>query len=824
MLWRSRLANARLMAYPRRWPGLACAVAEELEPRLLLSTVSALRLDDAVVAPGDTVTAVVDDLHVAFSDPMNTATLAAPGNWSLLHDGGDGSFADGNETAYALTPTRVEAQDVRLDVASQILPAGLWRLTATGLKDAAGEDLDGDGDGTPGDPYTIDFTVAWPATLAVEGADSGANDALAAARPLAFAPYDPAAPNDRWIAMAQGARTSGDGGDYWSFTGLAGQTVTVHLQNIGPVWDSHVYLRNSADGELARSTSHVSWNHGVVRYTLPSSGTYYVQAVGSDAGQMGQYLLTVDLVDSAAVAIEWQSNDNSLADALGVQPSWRLEGLHRLTTLGGKLGAWGTNNNEADADYYSLGYLNAGATVTIAPVDWPGNDVAMSLSLYRDDGTLVGAAGEAVTIPAAGRYVLRVDSVYGNGPLGFYQLDVDVLDAIGPRVVSATRLPSDGQTTSLLLADWTLTVDEALDAASVAIEHITLIETGSGAAVPLTVAYDGDRTLTLTVDGAWRPLQSGLYRLSVDGLTDVMGNALDGDADGTGGDPYVHTFTVAFPVGVTVETVANESIATATEVPWTDGGIGGYWSSQACGSLSPTGDGDYWKVWLDEGDGLTAYVESPYSGMSLRPDLYNAASGRVLDGYGPIHDGRYEDSVFYGYTAPASDWYYVAISRYDGVSDEYRLHLTRTDATIAHETDTNHDNYGNPDVVAYALSGNQRLSSIAGFLMGWDDQTPDHDRYALGQLTAGDVVELTARTPTGSTAAPLVGLYDANWNLVADEDGVPWDGHVRATIPATGVYYAWVNTWEVYQGHGYLFNMSNQTVHDAAATAATYGG
>ena len=32
VLWRSRLANARLMAYPRRWPGLACAVAEELEP------------------------------------------------------------------------------------------------------------------------------------------------------------------------------------------------------------------------------------------------------------------------------------------------------------------------------------------------------------------------------------------------------------------------------------------------------------------------------------------------------------------------------------------------------------------------------------------------------------------------------------------------------------------------------------------------------------------------------------------------------------------------------------------------------------------------
>ncbi|MFW6155496.1 MAG: hypothetical protein ACOC95_09790 [Planctomycetota bacterium] len=67
-------------------------------------------------------------------------------------------------------------------------------------------------------------------------------------------------------------------------------------------------------------------------------------------------------------------------------------------------------------------------------------------------------------------------------------------------------------------------------------------------------------------------------------------------------------------------------------------------------------------------------------------------------------------------------------------------------------------------------------------------------------------------------------LYDADWNRVADEDGVPWDDHARATITGTGEYDAWGQTWEVYDGHGYLFYMAGQNVWDAQATASSYGG
>ncbi|NLF30996.1 MAG: hypothetical protein GX591_08940, partial [Planctomycetes bacterium] len=504
-----------------------------------------------------------------------------------------------------------------------------------------------------------------------------------------------------------------------------------------------VYLYD-ANWNLVADEDGVPWDDHV-QATIPATGVYYVWINTWEVYQGHGYLFHManqTVHDAAATAAtyggylvslnsqaewDWLTTVSTLRDGFDGHSYWI--GLSDAAEEGVWRWADGTLLSEGDIATWYPGEPNYAAADYVRG--------------YRVEGWLDETGTQNYySLIESDAFAGRADG--GAGPEARYVLDVAVTDDVPPRVVSTTRLPSDGQTTSLLLADWTLTVDEALDAASVAMEHITLTETGSGAAVPLTVAYDGDRLLTFTVDGAWRPLQSGLYRLSVDGLTDVMGNALDGDADGTGGDPYVRAFTVVLPSDVIVETTGNESITTATEVPWIDGGLVGYWSSQAYGSLSPTGDVDYWKVWLDEGDGLTAYVESPYSSMSMRPDLYNAAGGRVLDGYDPIHDGRYEDSVFYGYRAPASDWYYVAISRYDGVSDEYRLHLTRTDAAIAQETDDNHSNYSTPDVLAYALSGNRRLSSVAGFLMGWDDQTQDHDRYALGQLTAGDVVELTA--------------------------------------------------------------------------------
>ena len=64
----------------------------------------------------------------------------------------------------------------------------------------------------------------------------------------------------------------------------------------------------------------------------------------------------------------------------------------------------------------------------------------------------------------------------------------------------------------------------------------------------LASAYTGGTSVSLFINGG--PLPNGHYRFTANNtLTDVVGNALDGDGDGTGGDLYSRTFTVALPAG-----------------------------------------------------------------------------------------------------------------------------------------------------------------------------------------------------------------------------------------------------------------------------------
>ena len=97
-----------------------------------------------------------------------------------------------------------------------------------------------------------------------------------------------------------------------------------------------------------------------------------------------------------------------------------------------------------------------------------------------------------------------------------------------------------------------------------------------------SVAYDsGTSTATLTVNGG-SPLRDSLYRLLVCGSTtirDIAGNALDGNADGIGGDDFVRTYRVersnqfvngqldcSIESWVAVSTVADEIIYSSEDV------------------------------------------------------------------------------------------------------------------------------------------------------------------------------------------------------------------------------------------------------------------
>ena len=76
----------------------------------------------------------------------------------------------------------------------------------------------------------------------------------------------------------------------------------------------------------------------------------------------------------------------------------------------------------------------------------------------------------------------------------------------------------------------------------------------------------------LVADG---PLGEGDYRLTLSSsVMDVVGNAFDGNGDGTGGDSFTRTFSVMFPGDSTFEGTDNDTQGTATALPLTEDRLG----------------------------------------------------------------------------------------------------------------------------------------------------------------------------------------------------------------------------------------------------------
>lgn len=118
----------------------------------------------------------------------------------------------------------------------------------------------------------------------------------------------------------------------------------------------------------------------------------------------------------------------------------------------------------------------------------------------------------------------------------------------------------------------------------------------------LLTPYPGGTTVTLTFDGG--PLADGTYRFTATArVTDRVGNPLDGNGDGTGGDAYQRTFTVTLPPDVTFEGPNNNTLATATPLPLTEDPAGsglylgrGLGRQDPASNQTPWADPDYWQI------------------------------------------------------------------------------------------------------------------------------------------------------------------------------------------------------------------------------------
>ena len=347
----------------------------------------------------------------------------------------------------------------------------------------------------------------------------------------------------------------------------------------------------------------------------------------------------------------------------------------------------------------------------------------------------------------------------------------------------------------------------------------------------LASTYSSGTTINLRVyDG---PLHEGNYRLLITpSLTDVVGSPLDGDGNGVGGDAYEQFFTVDLPAGYVYEGRHNDTLAQATPLTLAeDPAQPGLFVTPVfgLGSQDPAyygtnwSDADYWSFEAQAGDRVAIAVDTPDSGVDPYVELRNSSDSNLAgdDSGGP--DG---DAYISHYVIPTTGTYYIAIGKYyySTVAGSYqvRVELARG-MDLESDSSYGNDSNGGANPVTLIESGNVRSGTVAGTIMTPEGNNTDEDRYALGFLNAGNLVELDLRLPNFSTLVPQLRVVDESGNVIADEDDDPSNGF-RATITADSNYYAEVsNQYWVRNGHIYQV-LGSQTWQSAEAAAAVLGG
>ncbi|MBN2474703.1 MAG: Ig-like domain-containing protein, partial [Pirellulales bacterium] len=635
----------------------------------------------AAVGSGGFTAFYVDGAYAGTSDYRSTSDVYSIGNYQL----GGQRFADRIDEVYVFGRA-LDEDEIR----------GL--CGGHPVMDQAGNILDGEFDGTfpsgngaeAGD-FVATFQVADPDGAVFE---TESNNTRWEATPLNlledpaergyYAAYglgqiDPAVAGDTWSDP-----------DYWSFEALAGDIVSVSMDTPSSNVDPYVELRNSADGVLR--SDHDSGPNAdalISYYTIPTTGTYYLRAGKHySSATTGSYQVRVDLVRG----IQLESDANYAND--GVDGANRLllnagSPNHLAATVAASVMA--AEGSNADEDFFYLGRLNPGVIVDLSASRPISSTLDPRVRVVDATGTeLTDADGNAgdgaflATVAADADYYAVVSANDGAGPSAAYLLDVDLTDAAPPTMVEVVGLPAGGTVSDRVISSFSLTFSEQMDPATVnAPGAFDLREAGPDGqfgtpddtviTVVMATTFDRfSRSAEFFLQAG--PLANGDYRFTATTLlTDRVGNTIDGDANGTGGDPYQQCFTLQLPAEFVLESPDNDSRATATALPLSEDPTGaGYYLGFGIGSIDPTTDEDWWSFEALAGDRVALAVDTPDSGLIPAVYLYGASGGSVV---GNAYDGPDHDAYISHYAIPADGTYYVQVDYYSGSLGSYQLRV-----------------------------------------------------------------------------------------------------------------------------------------------------
>jgi hypothetical protein len=721
---------------------------------------------DTLPTEGATVTNFFGEFQLTFSENLQAGTVNDSSNYALRSAGPDGVFNTADDETYTVVVASnyTSGLSASYRLSDGPVQPGLHRFEAkTGIQDLYGNGLAA--------VYVRQFTIAGVPGWTYE---TRSNESFATATSL-----EPLASDGSGrLGKARGSLSHNSDLDYFSFTATAQDRVLVTTENVGNQAATGLYYRIYGPNQSEITSFGTSNGTGQVQFVAATTGTYYVRVQHHNTYR-GEYRIAV-ATRPGSFGFEGEGNDN-LANANTL--TWtQAEGGPRTASVGAVL------NLGDPADWFALGFLDAGSGITVNATKPPSSEVVWILDVLTTGSTVVasaeiGAPSLNYVVPAgkAGNYYARIRPSSGAGMFAQYQLTLTLADTDNP-VITSDTLPAEGSTVTDFFGDFQLTFSENLLASTVnnasnydlrAVGADGLFGTADDETytVALVTAYTtGLNARYRVTDG---PLQPGLYRLQVKtGLQDLYGNPLS--------SVYTRTFTISGVAGYVLESRSNETFATATSLgalaPDGAGLLG-----RARGQISTTTDLDYFSFTANANDRVIITTEN--AGRGAGTGLYYRVYGPSQAEVTTLTAGN--GSAQGGFIAAAGGTYYIRVQHHNTFNGEYRIAVAVFPGSFVLEDEDN-DSASMADSLTWNQMPGMQAVDVAGVLNYGDSA----DWFRLGSLAEGTRITLGATKPPSSDLAWLLDIVNAGGTAVAS--GSANASPVTHTIPvgASGVYYA----------------------------------
>ena len=582
--------------------------------------------------------------------------------------------------------------------------------------------------------------------------------------------------------FARGQLTDGADVDYYSFSGKAGDRVTMGmLSTVGASASGLQYQIYDQSGNALQTYYSDYTGYGTSPpFVLPFDGRFYVR-VAANYTTTDEYRFRVSLVD-AQTTVEVETND-SLAQATPL--NFTAGAGSRTAKAFGYLWA-----SDSTGDTFGLGSLASGTQVNVSLTLPQGSTLSTPvMRLFKADGTEVSASAaggtaisHSVVAGQEGAFYLRITGITAERGLNAtYNMAVSLSDTLPPQVLTCT-LPAEGSVTTGLLNSFNLTFNEDLLADTVtSAATYTLREAGADTVIgssddvqfPVTPgAYTTGTSASYTIPNG--PLPPGIYRLTVNGLKDTYGNAMS--------SAFVRNFTIGGVPGFTTATTGNTSAAQATTLALTEL-PSGFWNGGGRGRRTSGGDDEFWAFNASAGQTFTMDVSlltaPSYFSLSfilLAPDnsqVFNRTLGDPnTGGFAPV-------------TLPATGRYVLRITANYDYQGEYRFRASLFNPAVHQFESEENGTRAAADVLTLAHAGSIDSASAGGLIA----TSSDLDYFSLGTIPAGRTVFLNTQLPAGSSLQPVIALYNSAGVFMAEANGSPGDGTAAVTITSPDSYY-----------------------------------